>query len=150
MTLMKVAVSAGASGLDAPLDLRFGRCPFFVVVEIESMVAESYPNPSVNATSGAGIQTAQVVARLGVSALITGHVGPNALQSLSAAKIIVYKGSGGTVRGAVESFKGDELDRITTPSVPAHAGMGHGFGKGGAGGGSGRGGGKWGGSGSQW
>jgi predicted Fe-Mo cluster-binding NifX family protein len=147
---MKIAVSAGATGLDAQLDLRFGRCPFFVVVEIESMSAESYPNPSVNATSGAGIQAAQAIARFGASALITGHIGPNAIQSLSAAKIVVYHGSSGTVRDAIESFKRGELDRITAASVPAHAGMGRGFGKGGAGGGSGRGGGKGGGSGPQW
>ena len=59
---MKVSVTAGASGLDAPMDPRFGRCPFFVIVDTESMSEISIANSNVNATSGAGIQAAQEIA----------------------------------------------------------------------------------------
>jgi predicted Fe-Mo cluster-binding NifX family protein len=38
---MKVCVTAAGPGLDAPLDPRFGRCAYFVVVEAETMEAES-------------------------------------------------------------------------------------------------------------
>ena len=141
---MKVCVTAAASGIDAPMDPRFGRCPFFVVVDLDSMNEISIPNANVDAASGAGIQAAQEVARQGVSALITGNIGPNAMQTLSAAKIDVYSHQGGaTVRAAVESLQRGELSRIEAPSVPAHAGMGQGRspgqGRGGQGGGRGRG-----------
>ena len=140
---MKVSVTAGASGLDAPMDPRFGRCPFFVIVDTDSMSEISIANSNVNATSGAGIQAAQEIARQGAAALITGNVGPNAMQTLSAAKIDVYQYQGaGSVREVVEKFKRGELTKIADASVPAHAGMGQGGQGMGRGGGAGRGGGQ--------
>ena len=126
---MKVCVTAAASGIDAPMDPRFGRCPFFVVVDLDSMNEISIPNANVDAASGAGIQAAQEVARQGVSALITGNIGPNAMQTLSAAKIDVYQYPGGaTVRAALEAFQRGELSKIEAPSVPGHSGTGQGQG----------------------
>jgi len=131
---MKICVTAGASGLDAPMDPRFGRCPFFVVVDLDSMSENSINNTNVMASSGAGIQAAQEVAKQGVSALITGNIGPNAMQTLSAAKIEVYQYLGaGSVRDVAEKFKLGELMKITAPSVQVHAGMGPGSGPGGQG-----------------
>ena len=124
---MKVCITAGASGLDAPMDPRFGRCPFFVVVDLDSMSENSIPNSNVTASSGAGIQAAQEIAKQGVSALITGNIGPNAMQTLSAAKIDVYQHQeGGSVRDVVEKFKRGELTKISSASVPVHAGQGSG------------------------
>ena len=144
---MKVCVTAGASGLDAPMDPRFGRCPFFVIVDTDSMSENSIANTNVNATSGAGIQAAQEIARQGAAALITGNVGPNAMQTLSAANIDVYQYQGaGSVREVVEKFKRGELQKIADASVPAHAGMGPG-GQGGQGMGRGSGAGRGGGQG---
>jgi len=155
---MKICVTAGASGLDAPMDPRFGRCPFFVVVDLDSMSENSITNSNVMATSGAGIQAAQEVARQGATALITGNIGPNAMQTLSAASIDVYLHQGaGSVRDVVEKFKRGELTKIAGPSVPGHAGMNQGMGQGmgqgrgrgaGRGAGAGRGGGQGTGSGS--
>ena len=145
---MKVCVTAAASGIDAPMDSRFGRCPFFVVVDLDSMSEISIPNANVDAASGAGIQAAQEVARQGVSALITGNIGPNAMQTLSAAKIDIYQHPGGiAVRAALEAFQKGELSKIEAPSVPGHSGMGQGRGpgqgmgraRGGSGGGRGQG-----------
>jgi len=138
---MKICVTAGASGLDAPMDPRFGRCPFFVVVDLDSMIETSIPNSNVTASSGAGIQAAQEIAKQGVSALITGNIGPNAMQTLSAAKIDVYQHQGGgSVRDVVEKFQQGEIKKISNASVPVHAGMGQGQGP--LGGGRGRGGGR--------
>lgn len=126
---MKICVTAGASGLDAPMDPRFGRCPFFVVVDLDSMSETSIVNSNVMTTSGAGIQAAQEIAKQGVSALITGNIGPNAMQTLSAAKIDVYQHqSGGSVRDVVKKFQSGELTKISSASVPVHAGMGQGQG----------------------
>lgn len=152
---MKVCVTAGASGLDAPMDPRFGRCPFFVVVDLDSMSETSIANSNVMATSGAGIQAAQEVAKQGATALITGNIGPNAMQILSAAKIDVYQHLGaGSVRDVLEKFKRGELSKIAGPSVPGHAGIAQGMGQGrgrggGRGQGAGRGGGQGAGSGSR-
>ncbi len=128
---MKICITAGASGLDAPLDPRFGRCPFFVIVDMDSMNENSVSNTNAEESSGAGIQAAQTIARLGVSVLITGNIGPNALQTLTSANIEVYQQQGGTVRDAVDKLKRGELMKISSPTRQAHAGMGQGRGKGG-------------------
>jgi predicted Fe-Mo cluster-binding NifX family protein len=142
---MKVCVTAGAEGLDAPVDPRFGRCPFFVLVDTESMAVVSVPNSSANASGGAGIQAAQMLASLGAGALITGNIGPNAMQTLSVAGIKVYQHGGGLVRDAVEQFKRGELVAVSAATAPAHGSMGYGQGGGGRGRGQGGqgGGGQW-------
>ena len=127
---MKICVSAVANSLDAQLDPRFGRCPYFVIVDSESMQFEAIPNMASGATGGAGIQAAQIIANKGVKVVITGNVGPNAFQALSAAGIKIVTGVFGTVREAVEKYKREELRETGAPTVGGHFGMGRGQGQG--------------------
>ncbi len=125
---MKVCVTAVSDSLDAQVDPRFGRCPYFVIVDTETMGFEAIPNPSQGAPHGAGIQAAQAVANRGVQVILTGNIGPNAFQALSAAGIRVLTGVFGTVREAVERFKRGELKEASAPTVRGHFGMGRGRG----------------------
>jgi predicted Fe-Mo cluster-binding NifX family protein len=136
---MKVAVSAQGEKLNAQIDPRFGRCQYFIIVDTESMDFKAILNESLMATGGAGIQAAQTVAGLGVKAVITGHVGPNAYQTLSASGIEIITGINGTVQEAIERFKNGELKATSSPTVGGHFGMGGGMGRGGGGGRGGRG-----------
>ncbi len=140
---MKVAVCATDDTLDAPLDPRFGRCAYFMVVDTETFDAAAVENPGVTSPQGAGIQAAQVISSLGVSAVITGNLGPNAHQALSAAGIRVYACAGETARNAVNLFNAGALEEISAPTVGAHFGLGAAPGQGlGQGRGMGRGGGR--------
>ena len=146
---MKVAVSAISGSLDAQIDPRFGRCQYFVIVETETMSLEVLPNPGQGASSGAGIQAGQTMAKQGVQAVLTGNVGPNAFQVLSQAGIRIFTGASGTVREVVERFKSGQLQETAVPTSPMHfgteggLGMGRGGGRGmGMGRGGGRGGGR--------
>ncbi len=125
---MKLAVSASGEDLSAPVDARFGRCPYFIIVDSETMKFESLANSSMGAMSGAGIQTAQMMANKGVGVVLTGNCGPNAFQTLSAAGIKIVVGVTGTVREAVERFKRGELQSIPQANVQAHFGAGAGSG----------------------
>jgi len=127
---MKICVSAVANNLDAQVDPRFGRCPYFVIVDSETMQFEAIPNVVSGAMSGAGIQAAQTMASKGVKVLITGNVGPNAFQALAAASIKVVVGAFGTVRQVVEKYKKGELRETGSPTVSGHFGMGMGRGRG--------------------
>jgi len=127
---MKICVSATANSLDASVDPRFGRCPYFLIVDSETMQFEAIPNMASGAMGGAGIQAAQIIAGKGVKAVITGNVGPNAFQALSAARIQIITGAYGTVREAVEKYKKGELKGISAPTVGGHFGMGAGRGRG--------------------
>lgn len=63
---MKMAISATGPDLDAQVDPRFGRCEYFVVVDLETELIESLDNQAAMMSGGAGIQAAQMVANLGV------------------------------------------------------------------------------------
>ena len=134
---MKIAVSAMADNLDAMVDARFGRCAYFVIVEVEGneiKSSEAVKNPGVTAIGGAGIQAAQIVANKGVEALITGNIGPNAFAALSGTGIKVITGIGGiTVKGAVQRYLKGELKETKQPTTPGFGpgrGMGRGMGPG--------------------
>ncbi len=136
---MKIAVSAVDDNLDAELDPRFGRCQYFIFVDPETMKFEAVSNESASAMGGAGIQAAQNVADMKAEVVLTGNMGPNAFQTLSAAGIKIITGVSGTVKDALEKFKAGELKETPAPNVATHSGMGGGMGRGGGGGGRGRG-----------
>jgi len=130
---MKIGISSTDKDLNSMVDQRFGRCNYFLIVDTDTMNFESISNESSMASGGAGIQAAQTVANAGVQAIITGNVGPNAFQTLSAAGIKVFTGTFGSVKEAVEKYKNGELRETVAPSVRSHFGMkttDRGFGRG--------------------
>lgn len=127
---MKLCVTAVAGSLDAQVDPRFGRCQFFVIIDSETMKFEAIPNAALGAMHGAGIQAAQTIVGRGVTVLITGNIGPNAFDGLSAAGVKVVTGAAGTVREVVEKYKQGGLTETSMPTVRGHFGMGMGRGRG--------------------
>jgi predicted Fe-Mo cluster-binding NifX family protein len=123
---MRIAVTAVEPQLDAAVDPRFGRCPFFLIVETDNLSLEAVNNESQALGQGAGIQCARLLAERGVKCVLTGNCGPNAHQTLSAAGIDVVVGCTGTVRQVVEQFKAGQLRPSATANVPGHSGLGTG------------------------
>ena len=102
-----------------------------MIVDSETMEFEIIPNTAAGAVGGAGIQAAQTIAGKGVQAVLTGNVGPNAYQALSATGIKIVVGAFGTVRETIEAYKRGELKEASTSTVRGHFGMGMGRGMGG-------------------
>jgi predicted Fe-Mo cluster-binding NifX family protein len=118
---MKIAVSAVGPKLEDLLDQRFGRAGYFLIVETDSMEYQVVENPGA-AAGGAGVQATQIMVDHGVGAVITGSVGPNAMQVLRAAGIPVYTSGGLNVKEALRLYQEGVLLKIEEP-VPAHSGM---------------------------
>lgn len=127
---MKICVTASGNTLDASMDPRFGRAAYLTIVDSESMSFETILNAGAGAMGGAGIQAAQTLTKKGVDVLITGNVGPNAFQALSAAGIKIVTGASGTIREVVEKYNRGELSETGAPTVKGHFGMGIGRGSG--------------------
>ena len=119
---MKLAVTAKGKTLEDQVDARFGRCPYFVLVDSESLEFEAIENPNSTLGGGAGIQSAQVMSENDVQAVLTGNCGPNAYRTLAAAEIEVFAGASGTVREAVEQYKSGQLSASQGPNVASHFG----------------------------
>ena len=121
---MKIAVTAKGKTLDDQVDTRFGRCPYFLVVDTETLNVEPLENPNLALGGGAGIQSAQLMAQHDVKVVLTGNCGPNAYQTLNAADIKVIIGVNGVVRRVIEQFKLGTLSSTQGPNVASHFGMG--------------------------
>jgi len=146
---MKIAVTSTGTGMDSPVDPRFGRSPYIAFVDFQTGQLEALANPFVDASGGAGIQAAQLVLDHGAEALLTGHCGPKASAVLSDAGVQVVNGISGTVREAVASYRQTEevsADAVASkvdaePALPGGGpggGFGRGLGRGAGGGGAGR------------
>lgn len=120
---MRLAVTAAKPDLDAEVDPRFGRCPYFIVVETNDLSFEVIENASQALGQGAGIQSARTLAACDVQYVLTGNCGPNAHQTLTAAEIGVVVGCVGSVRNVVEAFNAGSLVPCAQPNVSGHSGM---------------------------
>jgi predicted Fe-Mo cluster-binding NifX family protein len=97
----------------------------YLFVDTESMEFEAAPNPAIDAPGGAGIRAAQFVTSADVQAVITGKVGPNAINVLQAAGVPVYLFRDGTVRQAVDNFVAGKLSTASEESVQSGQGNKH-------------------------
>ncbi len=120
---MKIVVSASGPGLEDQVDPRFGRAPFFLLVDPETLDIEVVPNqPNLQAAQGAGIQSAALVAQYKPAAVLTGHCGPKAFHTLEAAGVAVIVGVAGSVKQAVQDYRAGRFHRASGPNVASHWG----------------------------
>lgn len=129
MNCMKICVPSSGEEINSNVDLRFGRCNYFVIVDSENMNSSSVKNPATSASGGAGIQAAQEIVKNGADVLLTTNIGPNAHDVLSAAGVDVFEIKGNTVEEAVKMYIAGELSRLSEPNSQSHAGMGRGRGQ---------------------
>ena len=102
---MKIAVTSKGKDLDSPMDPRFGRARYILIVDTLNQEFEVLDNSeNVNAFKGAGIQAAVRVSDRGAKILLTGYCGPNAFKTLNAAGVKVANDVTGTVRDAVSAY----------------------------------------------
>ena len=116
---MKICITSTGDGPGAEVDPRFGRAEYFAIVDTDTESFDFIENPALQASGGAGVQSAQFVVERGVTAVLTGNVGPNAYKILNAGKVEVYTSVQGTVEKALADFKNGDLSnqRTDAPTV---------------------------------
>jgi len=125
---MTICITSTGSTLDSLIDHRFGRCEYFLILDENGKLLKSILNKGIEATRGAGVTAAQIIADEKVDVIITGNIGPNAYGILGSLDIKIFSGVLDiTVQQAFEKFKKGELKEID----PSDArGFGPGFGRG--------------------
>ena len=128
---MKIAVSSTGKNIKDNVSDVFARCPYFIMAEISARGSasasrqgpvsfgkdqkiekiETIKNESINQMSGAGISAAQLMAEKNVNAVITGNVGPRALDVLKQFNIEIYAGEG-VIKEAIQDFIDGKLKKI--------------------------------------
>ena len=118
---MKVAITAKGVLLDSEVDPRFGRAPYILIVDTDTLAFEAIDNSdNVNAFKGAGIQAATLVSDRGAEVLMTGYCGPKAFATLEAAGIRVVNDVAGRVRDAVNTLKTGSVRYADAANKEAH------------------------------
>jgi len=128
---MKIAVSSTGKNIKDNVSDVFARCLYFIMAEISARGSasasrqgpvsfgkdqkiekiETIKNESINQMSGAGISAAQLMAEKNVNAVITGNVGPRALDVLKQFNIEIYFGKG-VVKNVLQEFIDGKLKKI--------------------------------------
>ena len=117
---MRIVVTSTGSALESAVDPRFGRAANFILIDGRTGEHESVENRATDASQGAGIGAARRVAELGAEYVLTGHCGPKAFRTLTAAGVKVIVGVAGTVSEAYERFLSGELSAAEQADVDGH------------------------------
>ena len=112
---MKIAVTSETpQGLESKVNHHFGRCPYYTIVTVENGAiasAQAIPNPGADG-HGPG-ELPALIKQLGVDVLLTGGMGPRAVDFFTRYGIEVATGAQGTVRSAVEAYLAGRLRGYT-------------------------------------
>ncbi len=102
---MIVAIPASENSIDAIIDERFGRCPFFCFYNLETKQIDFKENSLKNGAGGVGPQVSEFLANNGINKIYAVEFGPKAKDMLNKLKIEtqIIK-SGQTVRKIIEMF----------------------------------------------
>ncbi len=112
---MKLLITAKGPNLDSPIDKRFGRGEYFVIVDTDSKsIIESFHNEYLNNEHGVGIKTATLTLEKGVDAVITGSYGPKAYDVLKQGTLKLYVFTNeNTVQDVLDNFEKGNLKEFT-------------------------------------
>lgn len=119
---MKIGISSMGKDINSMLDVRFGRCNYFVIYDTEGGLVKAIENKGQMSGGGAGIAAAQQILDEDVDVVITGNMGPNAFNLFKNSDIKVYRCGSIKVETAVQLFKEGKLEELTQAG-PAHSGM---------------------------
>lgn len=109
---MIIALTTRGTDLTAPMDPRFGRTPYFLIVDDASDEVQVVDNTAAAGEAhGAGPRAVRVMVDHGVEVLVTGNgPGGNAAVALQAANVTVHVGAGEmTVTEALQAFRDGRL-----------------------------------------
>ena len=124
---MKIAISSTGKTLESEVDARFGRCNYFLIVEVDKKKKEiksfkAIENTAKDQMGGAGIRAGEIVAKQKVDAIITTNLGPRAFSVFEQFKTKVYSGQG-KIKDVLQDFIKEKLKELTNATGPQHVGL---------------------------
>lgn len=121
---MRIAISATGPEVSSLAEERFGRCAYFLIFDEQKKLQEVINNKGAATAEGAGIKTTQVLLRHNVDVVLTGRVGPKAMQALLKGGVSVYTGLAGTAEDTLKRYLNGAMEPLGVPNAQQHAGMG--------------------------
>jgi predicted Fe-Mo cluster-binding NifX family protein len=114
--IMKVALATDDDrGLEAVLSHHFGRCPYYVLVDIQDnkvREVKSVKNPAYESHGEAG-EVPGFIKSLGAHVIISGGMGPKAIGFFREFGIEAITGVSGMVKSVIEAYIGGQIEGAT-------------------------------------
>ena len=121
----RIAIASLGRTLEAKVDARFGRCPYFLIIDTKTDKFEVVKNTAGQAFQGAGISAAQMIADKKVKAVLAGNFGPKAVNVLSVSGIEIFTGvSNIKIKQALQKYKDGKLKPLDKNAFSLGRGMG--------------------------
>ncbi len=114
--MKKIALAADDKlGLDGEMSMHFGRCPAYVVVEVDDdgKVVASRVEENPHFQQHVPGQVPKFIHSLGADIIIAGGMGPKAINMFNDFGIEVVTGVGGRVGNVLEAFLRGEISGAT-------------------------------------
>ena len=113
---MKIAICSSGQDLESQVNPRFGRCPYFLLVDSETKEFEVLENTAGMVSRGAGVSAAQMVANKKVAVVLGVNFGPNAVNVLGEAGVKLYtlppEKFSVSIAEALELYRGGKLEEV--------------------------------------
>jgi len=122
---MKIAISSTGNNLESEVDARFGRCNYFLIVEVEDNKIKGFKaieNTAKSQQGGAGIVAGEIVAKQNVEVVITVNLGPRAFSVFEQFGMKIYSGEG-KINNVVQEFLDGKLKELKNATGPQHSGL---------------------------
>ena len=121
---MKIAIPVDERNIKTKVSQNFGRAPFFLIYDTETLESSYIDNKGASSTGGAGIKAAQTIVDSKAEVLLTPRCGENAADVLKAADIKIYE----TTMKSTEENIADYINGRLSLLNEIHAGF-HGHGR---------------------
>ena len=118
---MHILITATAPDLDAAPDPRFGRAPYFILVDPDDLTWQAFANPACEQADYCAITAVKFILQQKPAAVVSGHYGPKAIGGLRMAGIPAYLYEASpSVRAVAAAYPAGALHRIEQATVPGH------------------------------
>ncbi len=120
---MKIVVaSADTQGLEGQVSAHFGRCPYYTIVELENnkvVDTKVVENPTLQ-NHQPGMAPRFIHDELGADVMLTGGMGPRAIQMFLAWDISCATGASGKISDAIDAYLAGQLGGMEACSHSDH------------------------------
>ena len=119
---MKIVISATGKDIESNIDVKFGRAPFFLIVDTKTKEVKVIENTVRDRSSGVGITVGNIVAKEEIDAVITTDIRPFAFETFEQCGIRIYQAEG-RIKDAIRIFEEGKLSEIKKATVPKYMGL---------------------------
>ena len=119
---MKIVISSTGRNIESNIDAKFGRAPFFLIMDTTTKEVKVIENKARDRPSGVGITAVNTVEKEGIDAVITADIGPLAFETFEQSGVKIYKAEG-KINDAIRLFEEGKLSEITKATGPKYMGL---------------------------